>query len=153
MYSISFFCQKHILTLHVCSHTDTPRSRRERRARQRDFIKAQENGIMQEGRNRLSIASTSSTSTCSSVGSGQVPADTALQDSKYSSLSSLSDTESLGKNISIAVFVTWVIFALEINLSKKKKKKREREREREKDKYLKTLKSCDLQLCRVCKCT
>ena len=86
----------------ACLLTDTLRSRRERRARQRDFIKAQENGIMQESRSRLSVASTSSTSTCSSTGSGQVPAN-ALQDSKYSSLSSLSDTESVGKNFRVVV--------------------------------------------------
>ena len=90
------FCYQ--LTQHVCSHTDTPRSRRERRARQRDFIKAQENGIPAEARTRLSVASNSSTSTCSSVGSGQVAADT-TQDPKYSSLSSLSDTESIGKDV------------------------------------------------------
>ena len=57
---------------------------------------------MQESRSRLSVASTSSTSTCSSTGSGQVPA-TALQDSKYSSLSSLSDTESVGKDFRVVV--------------------------------------------------
>ena len=84
---------------------DTPRSRRDRRARQRDFYKAQEDGVTvpKEG-DRMSIASTSSTSTCSSNGSAP-PVATETQrggDTKqYSSLSSLSDTESLGKAVTI----------------------------------------------------
>lgn len=112
---VSFFFKfgKHVHDWFVCSNfcclatnlaclpTDTPRSRRDRRARQRDFIKAQEVGahLKQEG-DRMSIASTDSTSTCSSNSSvPPVAMETNVHgDNKYSSLSSLSDAEYLGKN-------------------------------------------------------
>jgi hypothetical protein len=85
----------------ACLPADMMRSRRDRRARQRDFIKAQETTTLlrREG-DRMSIASNDSTSTCSSNGSAApVAMETNLHgDNKYSSMSSLSDTESLGKD-------------------------------------------------------
>ncbi|XP_053401298.1 FH1/FH2 domain-containing protein 3-like isoform X5 [Mercenaria mercenaria] len=80
------------------SVNDMMRSRRDRRARQRDFIKAQEvTTLLKREGDRMSIASNDSTSTCSSNGSAApVAMETNLHgDNKYSSLSSLSDTESL----------------------------------------------------------
>ncbi|XP_052231213.1 uncharacterized protein LOC127844790 isoform X4 [Dreissena polymorpha] len=79
---------------------DTPRTRRDRRARQRDFINAMQSAapqIAQMSGDRMSVASTSSTSTCSSNSSAPaVVRDATQADTKrYSSLSSLSDVESL----------------------------------------------------------
>lgn len=85
--------------------TDATRSRRDRRARQRDFYRAQEAGapvsvsasVSALSGDRMSVASSTSTSSSNSsmpVVSGPAPADT----KQYSSLSSLSDTESLGKH-------------------------------------------------------
>jgi len=87
--------------------TDATRSRRDRRARQRDFYRAQEAGapvsvlasasVSALSGDRMSVASSTSTSSSNSsmpVVSGPAPADT----KQYSSLSSLSDTESIGKH-------------------------------------------------------
>ncbi|XP_052817024.1 uncharacterized protein LOC128243349 isoform X3 [Mya arenaria] len=80
------------------SQADSLRNRRERRARQRDFYRAQEIGAPQLSTvsgDRMSIASTSSTSTCSSNSSMPVVVETRADTKQYSSLSSLSDAESL----------------------------------------------------------
>ena len=81
----------------MSAHTDVPRTRRDRRERQRSFIKEQEHEKARQavlarfkGGDRSSIASSSSN--CSSD-SNSHPVENGL---KYSSLSSLSDAESHG---------------------------------------------------------
>jgi hypothetical protein len=88
-----FAVNSDLLTTHV-NPTDTPRSRQQRRERQRSFLKEQE---MERARQRVSdryhdndrasVASTSSTGSCDSN------SHTVEVESKYSSLSSLSDVE------------------------------------------------------------
>lgn len=96
-------CELDLLTTHVLP-TDAPRSRQQRRERQRSFLKEQE---MERARqhvsdryhdiDRASVASTSSTGSCES---NSHPVEI---ESKYSSLSSLSDVEtndhSRGKSV------------------------------------------------------
>lgn len=98
-----FCCELDLLTTHVLP-TDAPRSRQQRRERQRSFLKEQE---MERARqhvsdryhdiDRASVASTSSTGSCDS---NSHPVEI---ESKYSSLSSLSDVEtndhSRGKSV------------------------------------------------------
>lgn len=77
-----------------------PRSRRDRRERQRSFLKDQEHEkarqrVVNRVGDRSSVASTSSTSTCSSDNNMpptvDIPRETTT--TKYSSISSLSDNE------------------------------------------------------------
>lgn len=102
-------------TNHACLPTDATRTRRDRRARQRSFIREQEfeqirqritsdkdvkkgnqssTDDVQNG-NRSSIVSTSSSSTSNSGGniSHNQTNGNSIEESKYSSLSSLSDIE------------------------------------------------------------
>lgn len=102
-YFFFFCCELDLLTTHVLP-TDAPRSRQQRRERQRSFLKEQE---MERARqhvsdryhdiDRASVASTSSTGSCDS---NSHPVEI---ESKYSSLSSLSDVEtndhSRGKSV------------------------------------------------------
>ena len=105
LWLIFFFCCELWATNNACPPTDTPRSRQQRRERQRSFLKEQE---LERARQRVcdryhddraSVASTSSTGSCDS---NSHPVEI---ESKYSSLSSLSDVETndhaRGKSVAV----------------------------------------------------